>query len=286
MIRNTWIALSTALLAAMLGRAQDADTAVVVTVLSSAVIDDSLVTIGRVAEIKGGSASLRYKIAKLDLADFKLGESRRSISAEQIRFRMLVAGIDESRFRLAGARTVTLTENAEPIAPRQFLKAAESALRQAYDPAHTIFNAIGSVSVPTLRIDPDDVVRLEGKITEPAPANGLVKVNVSIFVNQKVQGVVPVQFEVAAAPSAPKRLDASLQQASMTAAPAKDLRTVVIKQRDPVKIVAKIGSARIEAGGEAMQEGRVGDLIRVKNLESNRIVFGRVDESGAVIVDY
>ena len=53
-----------------------------------------------------------------------------------------------------------------------------------------------------------------------------------------------------------------------------------------MKLVARIGSAFIEAVGKAQQDGRVGQVIRVRNIDSNRIVHGRVDASGIVLVDY
>ena len=51
-----------------------------------------------------------------------------------------------------------------------------------------------------------------------------------------------------------------------------------------VKVVAYIGPVRIEASGEAMQEGRTGEVIRVRNIESSRVVHGRIDEHGWVVV--
>jgi flagella basal body P-ring formation protein FlgA len=53
-----------------------------------------------------------------------------------------------------------------------------------------------------------------------------------------------------------------------------------------VKIVAVIGSVRVEAVGEAQQDGKMGQVIRVRNVESNRIVSGRVEASGVVTAEY
>jgi hypothetical protein len=268
--------------------AQEFGDVVTITLLATASIEEPIVTLGKVATLKGGPASLRYKIAKLDLIEMKLGEARRTIALEQVRFRLLLAGVDEGRFRLTGAKTVTLHESAEPLSGRQILQAAESVLRQAYslNAGNTTFTVVGHPVVPSLALEPEDRVRLEAKLAEPAPASGLVKVNVSIIVNQRVHDVATVQFDVTSTGAAPKRFDANVQQTSLSASPAKDLRTVLIKARDSVKIVAILGSARIEATGEALQEGRAGEVIRVRNLESNRIVHGRVEEGGAVVVEY
>jgi len=267
--------------------AQEGGDVVTIHLAATASIDDAIVTVGKVATLKGGSVALRYKIAKLDLIEMKIGESRRSVAFEQVRFRLLLAGIEEHRFRVTGAKTVALQENTEPVSARQVLKAAETVLRQAYslNSANASFTVVGAPHVPAVTLEPDDRVRLEAKLAESAPASGLVKVNVSIIVNQRIHDVVPVQFDVTAG-AAPKRMDSNVQQASLSTAPAKDLRTVLIKARDSVKIVAVLGTTRIEATGEAMQEGRAGEMIRVRNLESNRIVHGRVEENGSVVVEY
>ena len=49
----------------------------------------------------------------------------------------------------------------------------------------------------------------------------------------------------------------------------------VVKQRDLVRLVARIGPLEIKTKGEALQDGKIGDLIRVKNIDSNAIVLGR-----------
>ncbi len=53
-----------------------------------------------------------------------------------------------------------------------------------------------------------------------------------------------------------------------------------------MKIVAILGAARVEAMGEAQQDGKIGQIIRVRNVESNRIVHGRIEASGIVTVEY
>jgi len=61
--------------------------------------------------------------------------------------------------------------------------------------------------------------------------------------------------------------------------------SVVIQPRQSVKILARLGSVNIVATGEAMQEGRVGQIIRVQNLDSKKIVPGRVTGPGTVEVE-
>ena len=44
---------------------------------------------------------------------------------------------------------------------------------------------------------------------------------------------------------------------------------ILIKRRDQVKMVARVGSLSVTATGEAIQEGRLGETIRVRNIDSN-----------------
>lgn len=60
----------------------------------------------------------------------------------------------------------------------------------------------------------------------------------------------------------------------------------VIHQSDLIHLVAKVGPLQVRARGEALQEGRVGQLIQVRNLDSNATVAGRVVDRSTVEVDY
>lgn len=53
-----------------------------------------------------------------------------------------------------------------------------------------------------------------------------------------------------------------------------------------VRIVLERGPLRIEALGEAREDGRAGDEVRVLNVDSRRVLSGRVGEDGAVHVAF
>jgi flagella basal body P-ring formation protein FlgA len=60
----------------------------------------------------------------------------------------------------------------------------------------------------------------------------------------------------------------------------------VIHQRDLVHLVAKVGPLQVKARGEALQEGRIGQLIQVRNIDSSATVTGRVLDRSTVEVEY
>lgn len=59
----------------------------------------------------------------------------------------------------------------------------------------------------------------------------------------------------------------------------------LVKRGDPVVIVAGNGDVEITATGEALMDGQVNMVIRVKNLDSQKVIAARVTEKGKVIVE-
>lgn len=58
----------------------------------------------------------------------------------------------------------------------------------------------------------------------------------------------------------------------------------VIRRGEKVKIVIKSGAMFLTATGLAHSDGKVNDLIRVQNINSNKVVFGKVTGPGIVEV--
>ena len=66
-----------------------------------------------------------------------------------------------------------------------------------------------------------------------------------------------------------------------------DLQTLpVIHQHDLVHLIAKVGPLQVRTKGQALQEGRVGQLIQVRNSDSGATVTGRVIDRSTVEVEY
>jgi flagella basal body P-ring formation protein FlgA len=262
---------------------------VTIELVPQAVIDDSLIALDQVARLSGGSDSVRKRLTKLDIAEFKLGTDHMTVLGDQVRFRLLLAGLDASAFHLQGARRTIVLESDEPATLRKVLRAAEDSLRAHYPgAAGALFTVNRAVTVPPVELRPGEQVRFEARVKGPVPIAGRAVVEVALVVDRKTREVVPVSFEIAE----PEQSTANVAKerpgvrTALYTAPVPDGRGVLIKARDNVKIVALIGTARVEALGEAQQDGRAGEVIRVRNVESNRIVFGRVEAGGMVVVDY
>jgi flagella basal body P-ring formation protein FlgA len=75
-----------------------------------------------------------------------------------------------------------------------------------------------------------------------------------------------------------------LVSADMEVAAAED--PVLVKAHDSVRLVAAVGNLRVTALGEALQDGRSGQTIRVRNVDSGRVVSGHIVGPSVVEVDH
>lgn len=66
--------------------------------------------------------------------------------------------------------------------------------------------------------------------------------------------------------------------------PVRAAEPPIVKRRDRVKVIARSGALVIEMAGESQQDGRAGDLIKVRNVSSNALLSARVRGAGEVEV--
>ena len=67
----------------------------------------------------------------------------------------------------------------------------------------------------------------------------------------------------------------------------KDSQTVAaIRVNDLVHLIATVGPMQVKTRGEALQDGRIGQRIQVRNLDSKNVVIGKVVDRSTVEVEY
>src|SRR5438067_5152365 len=74
-----------------------------IALLPEARADGPVVRIGNLAQLAGGDVKVREALARLDLAEFQGARDRVVLSRDEVKFRLLVAGVDARSFRLVGA---------------------------------------------------------------------------------------------------------------------------------------------------------------------------------------
>jgi flagella basal body P-ring formation protein FlgA len=68
-------------------------------------------------------------------------------------------------------------------------------------------------------------------------------------------------------------------------ADGRDTSPPLVRRGEAVKLVVRLGSVNVVASGEALQDGRAGQSVRVRNIDSKQVVLGRVTERSLVEVD-
>ena len=63
----------------------------------------------------GAGFALRQRLARLDVAEFKLAADRTVVSRDQVKFRLMLAGINESQFYLSGSTRTQTNSNSRPL---------------------------------------------------------------------------------------------------------------------------------------------------------------------------
>jgi flagellar basal body P-ring formation protein FlgA len=60
---------------------------------------------------------------------------------------------------------------------------------------------------------------------------------------------------------------------------------MLVRRGEAVKLLVRLGSVNVMASGEALQDGRAGQSVRVRNIDSKQVVLGRVTERSLVEVE-
>jgi flagellar basal body P-ring formation protein FlgA len=260
--------------------------AVEISLRAEARADGPLVRLGNVAVLEGGEAKLREALARLDVAEFLGGNNRIVLSRDALQFRLLLAGHDPGAFRLVGATQCVTRKCMGAVTEAAILDAARKAVldRIPQFAKNVTVNLACPVAPPALEYRPGDNVCVQADLVQTEVPLGKTMVIVDVFINGSKRALVPALLEVTPGPPlGPGKLKQSLQRSG---APVADEEAVLVKVRDRVKIVARVGATRFIAAGEALQEGRAGQSIRVRNIDSDRTVLGRVVAAGTIEVDY
>lgn len=247
---------------ASVGRAADP---VVVHLHERAAVGRAVVTVGDVAQLTGGTPEQRDRVARLDLLGLTVRDTAAGVNRRQVEFRLRLAGADAS---VSGAERVAVTVNRRPVTADEVVAAARAELLKwlpgaAVEPVLPV--AVKLPEVPAAEpltiaarphADPAGAKRVQMDVTVSAAGEKLLAFPVHLLVN-------PAAGPAVAAPAA----------------------EVAVKPRQRVTLLVRIGELRVTAVGETQQEGRVGQTVRVQNVDSGKVLSGRVTGPAAVEID-
>lgn len=246
-----------------------------------------VITLADLADVSGGNAELRQRLLELDVADAKPGSE---ITNRQIDIRLRLAGFQADEYVLAGASSVTgQTVPADRTADVLQTIRQELAKNFSVEPDELDVRLTqGSESLQTR----PSATRYE-VFVPPGVKPGTVRLRVGWYRQEQFLQATPVMVE-ATIRSADRTASTFERERAPSRSPVRNPVSATVRQdefivqsRDVVRVVARKGKLRVTASqAEALQRGRLGDTIRIRNLITQRIIVGKVISADEVQVSF
>jgi flagella basal body P-ring formation protein FlgA len=282
-------------------------------------IKDSCLSLGKVGIIRG-EESLVAKASEITLGRISVPGQKLIIDKAMILSRLACNGIPASKVTLTGAEKITVKQQEHTISSDEFVKLANAFLKK--NPPSASVCEWDLTRQPEDFIIPGvtEEIRLSPRSVQSSARNQ-AKVEICILSNGKKIGVSEVTFQlkyncreivtkldIAAGTSispenvkirkmisnvpepadwkppyglvSKRQIPANTVLQSNMVGPVKP--PIVVKRNKQVVIRIDRPAFSITAIGKAMQEGRAGEYIKVRNVDSQRIILARVNEDGSV----
>lgn len=270
------------------------------------------VTLGEIARIEEVAAEdLRARIESIEVARAIPAGGRRTVSLETLRMRILAEGFARTDLSFAGPSEIAIVRRGQTIAPERVEAAVREALASRVAEGDRV--SIGRIP-PRFPTFPEGEVEITA---EPQGANVAVTVQAGemthrLAVGFQIRRMRPVAVatrriergEVAAADAIrfeSKEIGGvrdpilSFEEIRGLSARQPILEGVVLASRfferpalvrsgEPVVLRARAGGVVVSVRGEAKQDGRLGDSVRIVSGGSDRMLTGRVTGRGEVTV--
>lgn len=287
-------------------------------------IDQDEVRLGDVASISGVPKAVSAPIETIRVAKSPLPGQTRFLSIDYICIRLKQAGLQTDAMEFSGPGDVKISRKAATLSQDTIVHAVETAIRRQMPwkrEAVTIRNIRfnDDIKLPTGTLTHRIIAnRNEDYLGRTTLAlhlfvdGELIKktwVNADICVMMDVVNVVrPLGKQQRIT-----RSDLSLVRADLSDLPSNTIRNIedvignrttqmiypntilksgmfippaLVKRGDIVKIIAHAGPMTITATGKVKQKGGRGEMVRVINTDSNRVITARVIGPGAVEVEF
>ena len=282
-------------------------------------IKDKHLSLGQVGIIRG-QESLVAKASEIALGQISAPGQRIVIDRETVLSRLACNGIHLSKVTLTGAETITIKQQERTIRSDEFIKIASSFLEKnppgvsvcGFNPIRTPQDFIITGTAKDISFSPrllSSTARNQAKVEITINSGGkkigscqvifglkyncrqavtkidIPKGTVINHENIKIEKIISNYPEFAEW-KPPYGLIAKRQIPAKTVlhpnmlGPVKS--PIVTKRNQKVVIRIDMPGFLITAVGKAMQEGRAGDYIKVRNVDSQRIILAKINEDGSV----
>jgi len=282
-------------------------------------IKDSCLSLGRISIIRG-KESLVAQASEIALGRISVPGQKIVIDRAMVLSRLACNGIPASKVTLTGAEKITVKQQEQTIRISEFVKLASSFLKKnpsvvsacGFNPIRTPKDFVITGSSKDIRLSPRLVqnrtrnqARVEIAVLSGGKKIGVREVIFGLQYNCR-QAVTKIDIPAGAVIS-PENV--KIEKTTSNYPEPADWRLpygLIAKRRIPAKTVLRpnmLGPVKspiiakrnqkvviridrpgflITAFGKAMQDGRAGEYIKVRNVDSQRIILVRVKEDGSV----
>jgi flagella basal body P-ring formation protein FlgA len=266
-----------------------------------------------------GDEGLSAKAKAVSLGTISMAGQKIVVNKSIVLSRLASSGIDVSDVTLTGANEVSVSRKHQVIAGSEFLNAASEYLKKNlpddsichFEPIYSVKDLVvpgekkkiklvcslltgdknpGKVRIAAIAGDKKIAVRDTGfrfsyKSRKVVAKKDIAFGEVITKENVKIEDCVsnspePEDWKPPYGQIAGRSFQAGAQVKFNMIDQAKP--AMVIKRNQNVLIKVNIAGLMISAGGKAMDDDRVGEIIKVQNIDSKRIIIAKVNEDGSV----
>ncbi|EIW15958.1 MULTISPECIES: flagellar basal body P-ring formation chaperone FlgA [Pelosinus] len=287
-------------------------------------VNGAAISLGQVAKISGDDEKINQELRQLKIGDAPAPGSSFVLTKEIITMRLAAAGIDLASVMWSIPDRVTVIGDSQVISAQTLIDKGINAIRDQvgpnvkYDDLHIFY--VGREQEVTA---PVGTVALAASLPYGIRYNTPTTIIISVSVDGQAVTKVSLRFKVnlyrqvtVAARQVNareifteddlryERMDTGQIAAGFITDKNKILglmarrlitpgmvisdsmvnKPVIVKRGNMVTLTAFIGTIEVITSGQALQDGYENQLIRVKNISSNKIVFGKVIEENKVQV--
>jgi flagella basal body P-ring formation protein FlgA len=284
--------------------------------LHDAEVSGREIRLGDVVTLGGVASTAAAEIAAMPIGTAPAPGSERMIPLETIRIYLLRAGFLPGQIALAGCRPPVVTRPGRIVASEEIGRTVIDRLRSRIAPGMEV----SVTRVSALPMLPPGPLAIEVEALRSIERHMTVAITVSAG-GETARGFVTLKaVRPGVVVTAARRLerghvitasDLTTRAADLMAESDEalsDARPIIgqlvarfipegavltagsvteeslVRRGDRITLVASIPGMELRVMGEALEEGRLGRLIRVRNLESRRIISARVTGAGEVMV--
>jgi len=282
-------------------------------------VKDSSLSLGQVSIIRG-NASLVAKAGKIALGRISLPGQKIVLERSTLLSRLACNGITVSRVKLTGAEKITVKQLYKTVSGDQFVSLASSFLKSntgrdsacQWDPIHTPKDFVVTGPAKDITFSPrlaPSTVRNQAKVEIALLFGGkkvaarevsftlryscrqaVAKVDIAAGQilsqeNVKIEGKLsdrpePVGWKPPFGLIAKRRLPANTVIRPQMAGPVR--APIIVKRNQSVLIRIESAGFLITAAGTALQDGKTGEHVRVRNVDSRRVIIAKINADASV----